>query len=180
MQPALHRRESERQKLRALLARKAFDVAQEQDLAIRRGERRECAPHRRAVGMRRRRIRRTRLSPAGCSPEIVQRDDLSGFADPAAVLTKQSVPRDREEPGARRVAPAKLARAPPGGEKRLLQRVLDRGRVRREEAEIAERRPLMPFDEARERGGVARGARREQRRVAQRFATGHVLMPRIE
>lgn len=180
MQPALHRWESERQKLRALLAGKAFDVAQEQDLAIRRGERREGPSHRRTVGMRGRRIRRARFSPAGRKSEIAQRDDLLRFADPPAVLAKQGVPRDREEPGARRVGPAKLSRAPPGGEKRLLQRVLDRGRVRREEAQVAERRPLMPFDEARERGGVARGARREQRRVAQRFATGHVLMPRIE
>lgn len=121
-----------------------------------------------------------RLSPARRQAECLEGDEILGLSRPSPELAVQGVAGNGKQPGARRVAAAKFAGAPPGGEEGLLQTVLDGRRIRREEAQVAERRPLMSLHEARVRGGVARGGRREQRSVAQRFATGHVLMPRIE
>ena len=180
MQTTLHRWQREGEQAGALLTGQALDVAQPQNLAVRRGKRRQGLAHRGAIGMRGRRVRRVRLSPPRCHAERLEGDEIFGLPRPTPELAVQGVAGDGEQPGARRVAAAKSPGAPSRGEKGLLQGVLDGRRIRCEEAQVAERRPLMPLHEAGVSGGVARGGRREQRRIAQRFATGHVLMPRIE
>lgn len=180
MQTTLHRRQREREQVGALFAGETFDLAQPENLAVRRVERRQGLADRCPIGVRGRRIRRVRFSPAGGQAERLERDEILGLARPAPELAVQGVAGDGEQPGARRVAAAKSAGALPGSEKGLLQGVFDGRRIRRQKTQIAERRPLVPLYEARVSGGVARGGCREQRRIAQRFATGHVLMPRIE